>query len=176
MQARAIRNDPDFRGGDYYGGPLPSRGLGLARFIGFFSYRSELELQMRFGRQGQEGEDPYEDGRYAVESYLDYQAEKLIRRFDANTYLVLSRAMDHHDVGRGRGGTEAALGRVTATSAVVGVDSDRLYPTHLQYELSRSLPDHPDVKMVQSPYGHDAFLIEIGQVGKAIAEALASPV
>jgi homoserine O-acetyltransferase len=174
MQARAIRNDPHFRGGDYYRGPLPTRGLGLARFIGFFSYRSELELQMRFGREAQEGEDPYGEGRYAVESYLDYQAEKLIRRFDANTYLVLSRAMDHHDVGRGRGGIEAALARVTASSVVVGVDTDRLYPTHLQFELSRLLPDHPDVRMVHSPYGHDAFLIEIGQVGKAIAEGLAT--
>jgi homoserine O-acetyltransferase len=175
MQARAIRNDPHFRGGDYYGGPRPDGGLALARFIGFFSYRTELELQMRFGRDPQEGEDPYGPGRYAVESYLDYQAQKLVRRFDANTYLVLSRAMDHHDVGRGRGGTEAALGRVTAASVVVGVDTDRLYPVHLQYELSRLLPDHPEVKMVHSPYGHDAFLIETGQVGKAVAEALATP-
>jgi homoserine O-acetyltransferase len=175
MQARAIRNDPHFRDGDYYGGPLPEQGLGLARFIGFVSYRTELELQMRFGRRAQEGEDPYREGRYAVESYLDYQAEKLVGRFDANTYLVLSRAMDHHDIGRGRGGIEAALARVTAASVIVGVDSDRLYPTHLQYELSRCLPDHPEVKVVHSPYGHDAFLIETGQVGKAIAAALAPP-
>ena len=175
MQARAIRNDPHFRDGDYYDAPRPVRGLELARFIGFVSYRTEVELQMRFGRRAQEGEDPYREGRYAVESYLDYQAEKLVGRFDANSYLVLSRAMDHHDIGRGRGGIEAALAQVTAASVIVGVDTDRLYPTHLQYELSRSLPDHPEVKVVHSPYGHDAFLIETGQVGKAIAEALGQP-
>jgi len=170
-QALAIRLDPDFRSGDYYDLPPgrgPAAGLGLARRIGHITYRSEIELHGRFGRRPQDGEDPLRDGRYAVESYLDHQAEKLVRRFDANTYLVLSRAMDHHDVGRGRGGVAAALARVRARSTVVAVDSDRLYPPRLQQDLHTLLPGQPELHVVNSPYGHDAFLVESEQVGKYI--------
>jgi homoserine O-acetyltransferase len=175
IQARAIRHDPGFRGGDYYqaeAGDGPERGLGLARRIGHLSYRSELELDARFGRSPQAGEDPHTGGRYAVESYFDHHAEKLVRRFDANSYLVLSRAMDHHDVGRDRGGAAAALDSVKATTTVVAVDSDRLYPPRLQFELASWLPDRPQVQLVTSPYGHDAFLIEADQVGRFIQGAL----
>jgi homoserine O-acetyltransferase len=177
VQAQAIRLDPHFRGGDYYGygdGAGPERGLGLARRIGHISYRSELELHSRFGRMPQSGEEPSKGGRYAIESYLDHQAGKLVRRFDANSYLVLSRAMDHHDIGRGRGGMERALARVEASSTIVSVDSDRLYPPRLQRELAEHLPSRPEVQLITSPYGHDAFLIESDQVGKAIGLALGS--
>jgi homoserine O-acetyltransferase/O-succinyltransferase len=170
-QAVAIRLDPDFRGGEYYDLPPgrgPAAGMGLARRIGHITYRSEIELHGRFGRRPQEGEDPLRAGRYAVESYLDHQADKLARRFDANTYLVLSRAMDHHDVGRGRGGVAAALARVRARSTIVAVDSDRLYPPRLQQDLHALLPGHPELHIVNSPYGHDAFLVESEQVGKYV--------
>jgi homoserine O-acetyltransferase len=174
VQAQAIRQDPAFRGGDYYdasdGGP--ARGLGLARRIGHVSYRSELELHNRFGRTAQDGENPLKTGRYAVESYLDHHASKLIGRFDANSYLVLSRAMDHHDVGRDRGGIKAALARVSAAATVIAVDSDRLYPPRLQYEIAALLPGRPEVQVVNSLYGHDAFLIEAAQVGAYIEIAL----
>jgi homoserine O-acetyltransferase len=175
VQAQAIRLDPAFRGGDYYDAPPgqgPHRGLGLARRIGHLSYRSELELQHRFGRQHQQGEDPERDGRYAVESYLDHQADKLVRRFDANSYLVLSRVMDHHDVGRSRGGIATALDRVEATATIISVNSDRLYPPRLQDELAAGLRHHPEVQVVSSPFGHDAFLVESVQVGKFVAAAL----
>jgi homoserine O-acetyltransferase len=166
MQAQAIRLDPCFRGGDYYGTTnRPELGLGLARRIGHVSYRSELELHSRFGRSAQDGEDPSAGGRYAVEGYLDHHANKLIGRFDANSYLVLSRAMDHHDVGRDRGGIEAALARVTAAPTIIAVDSDRLYPPRLQHEIAALLPGRPDPQIVTSPYGHDAFLIEAAQIG-----------
>jgi homoserine O-acetyltransferase len=172
-QARAIRLDPDFCGGDYYNaGREPTAGLGLARRIGHISYRSEIELQARFGREPQHPEDPLRDGRYAVESYLDHQADKLVRRFDANSYLVLSRTMDHHDVGRGRGGISEALARVQARSTIVAIDSDRLYPPRLQQELHTSLPGQSDLHIVNSPYGHDGFLIETEQVGKYIRMGL----
>jgi homoserine O-acetyltransferase len=171
VQARAIRLDPAFRGGDYYDAPPgegPLHGLGLARRIGHITYRSEVELHGRFGRQAQDRENPLATGRYAVESYLDHQADKLVRRFDANSYLVLSRTMDHHDVGRGRGGTPDALARVEARSTIVAIDSDRLYPPRLQRELCDLLPGRPELQVVNSPYGHDAFLIEAEQVGKYI--------
>jgi homoserine O-acetyltransferase len=175
LQSHAIRLDPGFRGGDYYAAPGdgPERGLGLARRIGHLSYRSELELDRRFGRHAQPGEDPRAAGRYAIESYLDHHAEKLVRRFDANSYLVLSRAMDHHDVGRDRGGVARALQRVTARSTVIGVDSDRLYPLRLQEELAALLPDRPALQVVQSLYGHDAFLVESAEVSRVVGAALA---
>jgi homoserine O-acetyltransferase/O-succinyltransferase len=174
IQARAIRLDPGFAGGDYYGTPGhgPAAGLGLARRLGHVSYRSEAELHGRFGREPQPGEEPWASGRYAVESYLDHQARKLAARFDANSYLVLSRVMDHHDVGRGRGGVAAALGSITADVTVAGVDSDRLYPLRLQYEMAELLPGRPEVRLVSSPAGHDGFLIEAEQIAKIVADAL----
>ena len=102
LQIRAIENDPNFRGGDYYDDPEgPWRGLALARGIGQISYRTELELAQRFNRGHQNDEHPFAGGQYTIESYLEYHGEKLARRFDANTYIVLSRVMNHHDVGRG---------------------------------------------------------------------------
>lgn len=175
VQAEAIRADPLFRGGDYYDRPAsqgPRRGLGLARRIGHISYRSEIELAGRFGRQAQTGEDPFGGGRYAVESYLDHQADKLSRRFDANSYLVLSRAMDHHDLGRGRGGVEHALSGVLARTTVAAIDSDRLYPPRLQHELAELLPGRPVVEPIHSLNGHDGFLVESEQVGRIIRDAL----
>jgi homoserine O-acetyltransferase len=175
VQGHAIRLDPRFKGGDYYDGQSgqgPLLGLGLARRIGHISYRSELELAARFGRDPQTGEDPLAGGRYSVESYLDHHADKLRQRFDANSYLVLSRAMDHHDVGRGRGGAEQALSSVRARSTVGAIDSDRLYPPRLQQEIAELLPDRPKVAIVHSLYGHDAFLIESEQVGEVMVGAL----
>jgi homoserine O-acetyltransferase len=177
VQAQAIRLDPRFNGGDFYDGESgegPQEGLGLARRIGHISYRSELELATRFGRDPQAGEDPLAGGRYAIESYLDHHADKLSRRFDANSYLVLSRAMDHHDVGLGRGGAEKALARVQARSSIAAIDSDRLYPPRLQYELAELLPEHPRVELIHSMHGHDGFLIESERVGNFIAAALGS--
>jgi homoserine O-acetyltransferase len=179
VQAEAIRLDPGWHGGDYYdvgAGEGPTRGLGLARRIGQISSRSELELDTRFGRWSQSGEEPLTGGRYAVEGYLDHHVDKLVRRFDANSYLVLSRAMDHHDVGRDRGGAAKALGRVQAVSTVVAVDSDRLYPPRLQRELLAWLPGHPAFEVVRSSRGHDAFLIEWDQIAPLIAGALDRPV
>jgi len=175
-QAQAIRLDPGFAGGDYYDakpGTGPARGLGLARRIGHISYRSELELAARFANRAQGSEDPFAGGRHQVESYLDHQAAKLIARFDANSYLVLSRAMDLHDVGRDRGGVPTALSRVSADVTVAGVDSDRLYPLRLQRELAELLPGRPPLRLITSDAGHDGFLIEVAQVGRVVSEALA---
>jgi homoserine O-acetyltransferase len=174
LQIRAIRLDPYFAGGDYYDLPEgPWRGMSVARGIGQVSYRSEEEFELRFGRGHQGDEQPLEGGRYAVESYLEYHGLKLARRFDANSYIVLSRAMNHHDVGRGRGGIAAALARVTADVVIAGVSSDRLYPLRLQHELAALIPRNHGVEVIQSISGHDGFLTETEAVGKIIARALA---
>ena len=176
LQARAIRADPAFRGGDYYDaepGDGPWRGMSLARGIGQVSYRSEIELDQRFGRGRQGDEDPMAGGRYAIESYLDYHGEKLAHRFDANTYITLSQAMNHHDVGRGRGGIAAALRRITGAVTIAGISSDRLYPLRLQQELADLIPTAEKLTVIDSLDGHDGFLTEHEQVSALIRSALA---
>ena len=175
LQARAIRADPAFRGGDYYDaepGDGPWRGMSLARGIGQVSYRSEIELDQRFGRGRQGDEDPMAGGRYAIESYLDYHGEKLAHRFDANTYITLSQAMNHHDVGRGRGGIAAALRRITGAVTIAGISSDRLYPLRLQQELADLIPTAEKLTVIDSLDGHDGFLTEHEQVSALIRSAL----
>ncbi len=174
-QIAAIEGDPGYRGGDYYdarAGEGPHRGMGLARRIAHLTYRCETELDLRFGRDAQDGEDPYDGGRFAVESYLDHHADKLARRFDANTYVVLTRAMSLFDLGRGRGGVAAALGGIDAPLTVVGIDSDRLFPVRLQQEIVELAPGADRLHLLLSPYGHDGFLVEDEQVGVFVAHAL----
>ncbi len=176
LQIRAIEMDPRFLGGDYYDaepGEGPWRGMCLARGIGQVSYRSEEEFDERFGRGRQADEEPLRGGRYAVESYLEYHGEKLASRFDANSYVVLSRAMNHHDVGRGRGSIAAALSRITGEVTIAGISSDRLYPLRLQLELAARIPRSSGVEVIQSISGHDGFLTESEAVGKIITRALA---
>ncbi len=173
VQCRAVRLDPDFRGGDYYSSDrAPLAGMALARGIGQISYRTAAEFDHRFGRRPQDAEEPSAGGRYAVESYLAHHGDKLARRFDPNSYLVLSEAMNSHDVGRGRGGLTAALARVTAHVEVAGIDSDRLYPIALQNELARLLPGGRKATVIASEFGHDGFLLEVDQVATVVSGAL----
>jgi len=174
LQVRAIRADRAFHGGDYYDtGERPTEGMALARGIGHVGYRTTDELQDRFGRRPQGAEDPLKGGRYAVESYLEHAGEKLADRFDPNSYIALSEAMNHHDVGRGRGGVATALAGVAARVSVAGITTDRLYPFTLQEELGRLLPGRPAVVPIESPAGHDGFLVETGAVGAVVRGALA---
>ncbi|MEW2287506.1 homoserine O-acetyltransferase [Streptomyces sp. NPDC047841] len=174
IQLHAIRSDPHWHGGDYHDtGRGPHAGLGLARRIAHVTYRSEPELQIRFGRAPQGPEDPWYGGRYQVESYLDHHAAKLVRRFDAGSYVVLAEAMNAHDIGRGRGGTRAALRRVTARTLVAGVRSDRLYPLTQQAELAAGMRTGDHLRVIESPYGHDGFLIEVDQVAALVRELIA---
>ncbi|MFC8828963.1 homoserine O-acetyltransferase [Streptomyces sp. NPDC057137] len=176
VQIEAIRSDPGWQGGRYHrAGPGggPHRGLGVARRIAHVTYRSEPELATRFAGEPQPGEHPWRGGRYQVESYLDHHADKLVRRFDAGSYVVLTEAMNGHDVGRDRGGVRSALGRVRMPTLVAGVGSDRLYPPAQQAELAEAIPGADRLRIVDSPYGHDGFLIETAQVGALVEELLA---
>jgi homoserine O-acetyltransferase len=156
-QQTAIRADPRWAGGDYPLTDPPVAGLGIARRIAHLTYRSAYELDERFGTEVQD------DGRFAVASYLDHHADKLARRFDAGSYVQLTETMNSWDVGRGRGGVDAALARVTARVLVAGVDSDRLYPLELQQQVADALG--VPLQVIASPYGHDGFLIEVDAVG-----------
>jgi homoserine O-acetyltransferase len=163
-QQTAVRADPAWAGGDYAPRPGPVAGLGIARRIAHLTYRSGVELDARFGTHVQD------DGRFAVASYLDHHAAKLATRFDAGSYVVLTEAMNSWDVGRGRGGVESALSRITARSVVAGVDSDRLYPLPQQQRVAEGLG--VPLRVLPSPYGHDGFLLETAAVGALVRELL----
>lgn len=173
LQLRALEWDPAFRDGDYYGrAEQPERGLALARQIAHTTYRCAGELNARFGRIAQGSEDPLRGGRFAVQSYLDYHGDKLVRRFDAGTYRVMTRALLTHDVGRERGGVTEALRLVAAPTLVVGVDTDRLFPAGECREVAGAIPAGQYVEIC-SRAGHDGFLIEAAQLCGALTPFLA---
>ncbi|MEE6281958.1 homoserine O-acetyltransferase [Georgenia sp. MJ170] len=166
-QQAAIRLDPNFRGGDYYDAPDgqgPHAGLALARQIAHTTYRSAEELEARFGRLHQHAEDPMLGGRFAVQSYLDHHGNKLALRFDANSYLALTSSMLTHDLGRDRGGVEAALAEIRADTLVIAVESDRLFLPAESERIAAGVSGAGPVRYLRSPYGHDGFLIEHDQV------------
>lgn len=167
---QAIMLDPRWCNGDYYdydGGP--DIGLAIARMVGMITYQSDASMWMKFGRDATEEEKSLLRGvgRFQVENYLHYQGDSLVKRFDANSYLYLVRAMDLHDIGRGYDSWQDALRRVRARVLVMGINTDILFPTYQQRELVRALHNiGVDVSYseINSPYGHDAFLIEHGQI------------
>ena len=170
---------------DYYDaepGGGPHAGLQLARQIAQIHYRSEAVFAERFGRRllG----NPADAGRFTldqrfdVEGYLDYHGDKLVRRFDANSYLLLTKAMDLHDLARGRGGLRAALKRITAPVLSMGITSDILYPEYQQRELVTDViaaGGSATFHEIDSPHGHDAFLIDHQQVAAALIPFLEKP-
>jgi len=172
-QIAAIKADPNWQGGDYYGtGRTPEAGLEIARRFAHLTYRGEVELDTRFANGAQGEEDPVAGGRYAVQSYLEHQGGKLVSRFDAGSYVVLTEALSRHDVGRGRGGVAPALRGCPVPVVVGGITSDRLYPLRLQEELAELLPGCGELQIVDSIYGHDGFLVESEAVGQLVRKTL----
>lgn len=178
VQRQAILNDPDFRGGQYYGTPGPVRGLATARMLGMITYRSDESMWAQFGRDMRSGADPLQQGfavAYQVESYLHHQGQKLVERFDANSYLYLTRAMDLMDLGRGRGSYEEAHRRIRARVLAVGIRSDLLFPTYLQREtvaLVQAAGGRAEYLEMDSPWGHDAFLVDFHLIEEPIGRFL----
>jgi len=170
LQRQAIYQDPYWKGGDYSNDAPPSQGLSLARQIGMMSYRSPKNYETKFGRKIREN---MHTTYYQVESYLDYQGKKLNRRFDALSYERLTRSMDTHDISRGRGSFEEVAKLLTIPIHVVGILSDALYPITEQKELAQLLPKG-QFTALESPYGHDAFLIEFKQLIQILTQFLAS--
>jgi homoserine O-acetyltransferase len=172
-QIAAIKADPNWQGGDYHDtGRTPDAGLTIARRFAHLTYRGEVELDSRFANDGQRDEDPAKGGRYAVQSYLEHQGDKLLARFDAGSYVVLTETLSSHDVGRGRGGVRRALRGCPVPAVVGGITSDRLYPLRLQEELAELLPGCAGLQVVDSICGHDGFLVESEAVGELIRSTL----
>jgi homoserine O-acetyltransferase/O-succinyltransferase len=160
-QRASIINDPDFEDG-FYDGSGPSRGLATARMIAMVSYRGHDNLGTRFGRR--KSEDGVE-----VPSYLGYQGQKLVDRFDANSYLTLLDAMDSHDLARGRGDRRELLSRLTVPLLAVGISTDVLFPPHEVRDLADATPNGRYVTL-HAPHGHDSFLIETGSVNRMLTD------
>lgn len=188
-QRQAIFADPNWNGGDYSEDARPKTGLSVARMMAMVSYRSRASFEQRFGRKRQsdaatsqpekqpegQGDAP---GPFQVESYLRYQGQSLDDRFDANCYVHLTRQMDSHDISRGRRDYEKELASIDVPALVVGISSDVLYPLEEQEELAEHLPN-AKLKVIESPHGHDAFLIEQDDLAGYLApwlEQYAAPV
>ena len=160
---RAIMADPAFQEGRYPLERQPEAGLGLARAIAMLSYRSFDSLEAKFGRERSATGDEAFSSSFEIASYLAYQGVKLVRRFDANTYIGLTRAMDEHDLSAGRGRLETVLAGVSARALIMSIQSDVLYPEVEQRRLVEGLSQARFERLI-SPHGHDGFLIEYAQL------------
>jgi homoserine O-acetyltransferase len=152
-QRGAIYVDPDWQGGHYPLDRPPARGLAVARMMAMSTYRSHASFEERFGREYGEV------GGFTISSYLEHQGKKLVERFDANTYITLSRAMDRHDVTRPGKSYESVLQGIQQPTAIVAIDSDILYPPVEQQELAKYIPNS-ELLWLRSHHGHDAFLMD----------------
>ncbi len=167
---QAVMLDPNWQQGDYYGGPGPAEGLAVARSVGMITYQSEQSMANKFARR-------MRDGQFEVENYLDYQGRCLVERFDANSYLYLLRALDLYDLGHGYASYKAALARIEAKVLVVGVTSDILYPARQQVELVQTLKSlgvRAEYAEVDSPHGHDGFLIDFDLLRPLLTDFVAA--
>jgi homoserine O-acetyltransferase/O-succinyltransferase len=179
---RAIRLDPKWRNGEYYDaatGEGPWEGLAIARMLSQVTFRSDNVFNERFGRALVDMDADYNGlglwDRFEVEGYLDHHGDRLIRRFDTNSYLIIGKAMDLHDIARGRGTLDTAMSRIKAPTLVLGISSDILYPTYQQKQIHSMLTEKgvdSTYVEIDSPHGHDAFLINFDQVGAPIKSFL----
>lgn len=173
---QAIMSDPDWQNGDYYGKSVPGRGMALSRMIGHITYMSEKSMDEKFGRKliGKErvGYDFSHD--FEVESYLKYRGDNFVQRFDANSYLYLTKALDYFDLAE-EGNLLTTFQKATASFLIISFTSDWLYPSYQSKEMVKALKandlDVSDIE-IKSDYGHDAFLVEVERQSKLIKHFL----
>jgi homoserine O-acetyltransferase len=173
----AIQSDPNWREGEYYGKALPRRGLTIARMIGHITYLSDRSMHQKFGRRLQDKSAYGYDFRtdFQVESYLRYKGDHFVDRFDANSYLYITKAMDYFDLTQGNGSLEGVFAGVKARFLVISFSSDWLFPTYQSKEIVSALRRvQADVIFteIQTDYGHDAFLLESEQLSSLITNFL----
>jgi homoserine O-acetyltransferase len=169
----AIAADSNFNQGQYHHGPAPARGLSIARMIGHITYLSEEGMRSKFGRNLRGAEDyKYEfDPEFAVETYLDYQGQTFVERFDANSYLYITKASDYFDLEKDYGGLDKAFANINSKFLVISFSSDWLFTPAQSEEIVNALvANRKDVSYsnIESSYGHDAFLLENDMLGKLI--------
>lgn len=169
----AIQADPAFKSGDYYASERPAMGLAIARMLGHITYLSDESMRMKFGRALRDSDDyRYDFGsEFSVETYLDYQGEQFVNRFDANSYLYLTKAVSYFDVAAPYGSLDNAMARVEAKVLVVSYTSDWLYPPYQsRLVVDALMRQKKDVSYcnIRSDYGHDAFLLEKDALKKLV--------
>jgi len=176
---RAITSDPDWISGNYYGRTPPARGLSLARMIGHITYLSDESMHQKFGRKLQDKSEygfDFTSLDFQVESYLSYHGDAFVKRFDANSYLYITKAIDYFDLTKkGSLSLAEALKSVKAKFLVISISSDWLYPPYQCKEIAEALSANDiDVRhcTVRSNYGHDAFLLESGQMNYTMGNFL----
>jgi homoserine O-acetyltransferase len=177
---RAIVTDPNFCNGDYYDQPSgPNLGLALARMVAHITYLSENSIEAKFGRRLQNAQQlAYElmhETEFQVESYLHYQGSRFVERFDANSYLYLTRAMDYFDLAGAQGSIERALSQTDARFLITSYTTDWLFPTSQSVELVNALVAarrHVSFVELTSPYGHDSFLLEVDPLAELLTPFL----
>ena len=162
-QRQAIYADPAWQDGYYNDDDPPERGLAAARMMAICGYRSWHGFEQRFGRERRA------DGLFEVQSYFRHQGAKINRRFDANTYVRLTQAMNEHDIAYGRGEYEAVIARIAQPALVVSISSDILYPPHEQEVLARHMPN-ARYEILESPHGHDGFLIQTAELAALVRD------
>lgn len=176
---QAIYADPNWNRGDYYGGPQPESGLAVARMLAHITYMSEISMERKFGRGLQASDTlPYTfyQHEFAVESYLAHQGKKFVQRFDANSYLYITKAIDYFDIGADYGSLEAAVARAKAAFLVVTFSSDWLYTPWQGQELVSALATvgRPvEYRHIDAPFGHDSFLVEVDHMQTVVGGYLA---
>jgi homoserine O-acetyltransferase len=176
---QAIIADPDWCDGNYYSGKPPARGLAVARMVGHITYMSDDSMREKFGRRlrGKNSFGYDFDVDFEVESYLRYRGNEFVNRFDANSYLYITKAMDYFDLTNGNGSLAAAFERAQARFLVISFSSDWLYPSYQSQEIVRALRSrNVDVAYCELPsnYGHDAFLVDVGEQTELVRGFLAS--
>ena len=178
VMRRAIMADPNWHGGDYYDKTGPAQGLSIARMLGMITYQSDKLMDRKFNRRMKDPVESFFESfntEFEVESYLHYQGMKLVQRFDANTYLYLTRAMDLYDLGRTYGSEEEALRRIKAKFLLIAITSDILFPlSQMRYMRDKLLEAGVNLiyKEIESDYGHDSFLVEEEKYSDIITEFL----
>ena len=179
---RAIVADPKFHNGDFYDkGEVPRYGLAIARMLAHITYLSEDSIEMKFGRRLQHSDnlayDLERETEFQIESYLHHQGKRFVERFDANSYLHLTKAMDYYNLAEKYGSLQKALGGCDARFLVVSYTSDWLFPSEQSREIVRSLVETDrDVSYLEldSPFGHDAFLIQLDELANVVRPFLAT--
>jgi len=173
----AIMGDPNWNHGNYYGTPGPTHGLAIARQIGHITYLSDRSMHQKFGRDLQDKCEPDYDfvTEFKVESYLSYRGESFVTRFDANSYLYITKAMDYFDLAQPSGDLRKELAAAKAAFLVISFSSDWLFPSYMSKEIVSALRrNNLDVSYaeIQSDYGHDAFLLEVDTLTRLITNFL----
>ncbi|HUK85195.1 MAG TPA: homoserine O-acetyltransferase, partial [Candidatus Acidoferrum sp.] len=172
---QSIMADPDWKNGQYYGSVVPARGLAVARMIGHITYMSDSSMAEKFGRRVREDKEPFKFGvEFEVEGYLQYQGDNFIKRFDANSYLYITKAIDYFNVLNGNSVATIFKG-LKAKVLVMSFKSDWLYPSNQSQEIVKACKlagVDATYCEINSNYGHDSFLLETKQEAQLIKHFL----